>query len=627
MKNQNLNLTENEQTIKDLSYKEVVIIGNGPSGISLSFFLAGNFPYWTEDVTSHPDELLRARLAFADENKSLIDHDLHQLAQGLEGRTTNPVSLLFDNLQHPAADLGLKLPCMLKYKYHKDKEVDHVVLGKGLPGGSWHRMDPNLRTLSLSTWMSLPNLNFDDYLTAQRSLHLIDDKDDDKSCQCNQKKKKNLKDAHLNSSSHNLTTEGKHQSMTKSTISNEVKTRALVQDVAKYYADYVRLMNLDKFFRNDTVVVSIRQIKENEKCKFSTALNARYIVNGFDRVTKKPFLIACNKVVLANGGSDLVNRLGVKGESKCLSWLKYELPSLESAIEDEKLNALTRESKAKPVLIVGAGLSAADAIVACQNAGLKVIHVFRGVAAGFMGLPEAYFPEYNMVYRLMRNPKEKYDLYQAIPESTLKEIRTVNGCHYVTVQKSNNEDLTFEVSYCAILIGSRPNLSFISNLPKDHHNNSNNTSNNNQRLTNIVNIEAQSENFAIRSLRRLKIFCDKCRHLNLCFGNRNRNNLLNSFIENAPQQKYCECDEYAAMSPVSVRKLKVDDSGIGFGENPKKPVDCKNNPIAVNKFTNELLDHKGIFAMGPLVGDNFVRFISGGALSIASHIFSEKNHC
>lgn len=70
-------------------------LGNGPSGITLSYFLAGNWPYWkSEEISQHPDELLRARLRFADENVSLIEHDLHQLAQGLEGRTTNPVSLL-----------------------------------------------------------------------------------------------------------------------------------------------------------------------------------------------------------------------------------------------------------------------------------------------------------------------------------------------------------------------------------------------------------------------------------------------------------------------------------------------------------------------------------------------------
>lgn len=108
-----------------------------------------------------------------------------------------------------------------------------------------------------------------------------------------------------------------------------------------------------------------------------------HIKSRFDRVTKRPFTIACNKVVLANGGSDLVNRLGVKGENMSLSWLKYELPLLESSIYDIKDD---EKAKVKPVLIVGAGLSAADAIIACRNAGLKVIHVYRGVAAGFVSI-------------------------------------------------------------------------------------------------------------------------------------------------------------------------------------------------------------------------------------------------
>lgn len=51
-------------------------------------------------------------------------------------------------------------------------------------------------------------------------------------------------------------------------------------------------------------------------------------------MSQKPFIIGCRKVVLANGGSDLVNRLGVRGENKSLSWLKYELPLLETAIEN-----------------------------------------------------------------------------------------------------------------------------------------------------------------------------------------------------------------------------------------------------------------------------------------------------
>lgn len=57
--------------------------------------LAGHWPYWNQhDINKHPDELLRARLSCADPNKSLVEHDLIQLAEGLEGRSTNPVSLL-----------------------------------------------------------------------------------------------------------------------------------------------------------------------------------------------------------------------------------------------------------------------------------------------------------------------------------------------------------------------------------------------------------------------------------------------------------------------------------------------------------------------------------------------------
>lgn len=144
------------------------------------------------------------------------------------------------------------------------------MLGNGKPGGSWHRMEPNLRTLSLSTWMSLPNLSFDDWLNEQQSK---------KSCQCDN----NDNDTSAAFSSSQKHSDGdrirkKMQSMSDGiVVTDEVKTRALVQDVAKYYENYVRLMKLDKFFRNDTVVVSVRQVRENEKCKF---FSARWVVHG-----------------------------------------------------------------------------------------------------------------------------------------------------------------------------------------------------------------------------------------------------------------------------------------------------------------------------------------------------------
>lgn len=78
--------------------------------------------------------------------------------------------------------------------------------------------------------------------------------------------------------------------------------------------------------------------------------------------------------------------------------------------------------------------------------------------------------------------------------------------------------------------------------------------------------------------------------------------------------KKCECEP---SNPYS--------SGIGFGIDPKKPVDGRSNPMAIDKSTHELLNGpKGMYALGPLTADNFVRFIPGGALALVAHIHKDK---
>ncbi len=63
--------------------------------------------------------------------------DLEYLSSGLEGRSANPVALLFDSLTHPDADIGMETASMLKWRRHEDKAIDHVVLGKMPVGGAW----------------------------------------------------------------------------------------------------------------------------------------------------------------------------------------------------------------------------------------------------------------------------------------------------------------------------------------------------------------------------------------------------------------------------------------------------------------------------------------------------------
>ncbi len=38
----------------------------------------------------------------------------------------------------------------------------------------------------------------------------------------------------------------------------------------------------------------------------------------------------------------------------------------------------------------------------------------------------------------------------------------------------------------------------------------------------------------------------------------------------------------------------------------------KNNLVDIDLLTNEAVNVPGVYAMGPLVGDNFVRFLQGG---------------
>lgn len=686
---------------REAVYKDVVIIGNGPSGISLSYMLSGNWPYWnTEKIQKHPDEFLRARLNYSDNSKSLVEHNLIELAEGLEGRSTNPVSLLLDSLEHPCADFGLELPSMIEYKNNSNPQIDHIVLGKGPPGGSWHRMDPKLRTLSLAAWMSLPGLSFHDWETQQLQKELNDDiisnleqqktelqdkptenllllnntNNNNKCSICSQsiiKSKLKLKFQqnennidYLKNSNNNEFESGalcckctkaseqqKQQPINttkvqstlnvqqeniinnddddvnlpprrnlslKRLISKEVQTRALVSRVAQYYEDYVRIMNLMNNFKNDAVVTLIAPI-QNEIAALNCCgkiRNAKWIVTGLNKITGRPFFYACKNVVLANGASDLANRLGLRGENLKKSWVKHELPELENDLE----NLSEKELKAlKPVLIVGAGLSAADAVTICRSSGIPVIHVFRSQTVGLdKTLPENVYPEYHEVHRMMKESKNVYDYYTPIPEHTISDLSTnLNGVHRVTVRHLiTGETRTYDVSYCAILIGSRPDLRFTSCINK--YPTKSNTIN--TQTTTATDQLIPSPSLS-RKISWFKNLCAKCKHLNICDWNL-RYKLCN---------KTCECTNQGKIfwdkdTNKGIKLCYEEDSGIGLGIDPTKSIDSKSNQIDVDKYTNEIQrTQKGLYAMGPLVGDNFVRFIPGGALAITAALNREND--
>lgn len=70
----------------------------------------------------------------------------------------------------------------------------------------------------------------------------------------------------------------------------------------------------------------------------------------------------------------------------------------------------------------------------------------------------------------------------------------------------------------------------------------------------------------------------------------------------------------------------LNDHGRPLGLNPNETITCRRNPIDVDPFTNSVVaaEGPGMYAMGPLVGENFVRFLKGGALAIASDLAKKQ---
>jgi len=82
------------------------------------------------------------------------------------------------------------------------------------------------------------------------------------------------------------------------------------------------------------------------------------------------FRYMTKNVVLATGMADIPNRLNVPGED--LPFVLHKLSQLNHLVKSGDLSP-----DSDPVLIVGAGLSAADAVIAAQSHNISLAHVFR----------------------------------------------------------------------------------------------------------------------------------------------------------------------------------------------------------------------------------------------------------
>ncbi|XP_040581729.1 oxidative stress-induced growth inhibitor 1 isoform X2 [Lepeophtheirus salmonis] len=527
--------------------------------------LSGNIPYYKGKSA---DEYLHLRLQEESDNP-LVLQNLEFLSEGLQGRSNNPVSLLFDALAHPDADLGIHKDSLMDWKYDPNFSFSHVVLGRGCPGGTWASMEGEFLTLSLGSWMELPNLKIKEYI---QSICGVDK-------------------------------EG---------------SRVPISAVAEYYKSYVDKMGLFNNFINGVEVTSVTKLRDKDTSGYYYALedesdsdvsecqtsfnscrrcymdeySARdeelermmtkissncswdpicnpslysspchffnpasstststsssstsppstsssntlssnkkdeenegtlWKVSGFRKDDNGifPFTYITPSVVLAAGSYDNSNKLKCRGEMEAESRIIRSLRDFEHHLEE------IQESKL-PICIIGSGLSAADAVLAALQHKIKVIHSFRRQPHDpnfiYSKLPKVSYPEYHRFHKMM-----KFEItspyYTPIPSTLVKTTALKDGFVRITFSDGQIVDASFLIS----LIGSFSNLSFI---------------------------EGHEE----------------------------------------------------------------------LGILPDQPI-SRDNPIYIDTYTHECISHPGVYAMGPLVGDNFVRFLQGGALAISSDLVKRK---
>ncbi|XP_053402807.1 oxidative stress-induced growth inhibitor 2-like, partial [Mercenaria mercenaria] len=428
----------------------------------------------------------------------LFFQELAPLCEGVEGRSSNPVAVLFDALSHPDADLGGDNHSLLDWRYEPERRINHIVLGKEKPGGSWQKMDGSMQTLSLSSWMELPDMPFKEW-------------------QIKQKRQEEQIEPCMN--------------------------RATITDICNYYTAYVEEKNLKKNFHDNYTVTSVRKVFRNNKavdCESGETepccpsmrkhpyywevrgyrLVSCYHGDGETEVEREEFCISCLSVVIATGTFDVPNKLGVVGEN--LPVVSHSLHEFESVINNKQL-----QTSPDPVLIVGAGLSAADAVLMAVQNQVPLVHVFRRGANDstqiLKKLPQNMYPEYHEVHQLMKGTKHN-PFYKSMPKHDVIEIKDDMKVLLKPYKVPSAEITSLDISHTSILIGSRPDLSF---LPGD---------------------------------------------------------------------------------------------GRSIGIMPKYPIESKHNPVDIDPYSYQCIQEEGLFAMGPLVGDNFVRFGLGGALGITSYL-------
>ncbi|KAG0032502.1 Oxidative stress-induced growth inhibitor 2 [Podila clonocystis] len=398
-------------------------------------------------------------LSPTDDFVQLTSHIQHQLVEA--GRDANPISAMFDTLAHPLLDTHRgEYPSFLEWKSshehvtnketsHHDTHASviqtpstsrsHVVLGRGQVGGIWADMEnDHNQTLSYSEHMELPLYSFTEFMR-DHPEH------------------------------------------------GQILERPLRSTVSAYYKAYVQKTGIQSNFSNYTVVTAVYHLKDlSDHCCCSLDPHPlahdtkseicqqcrpyRYAVLGYvdntasgNNYTRKrtKFLIRCKTLILSTGTFDQPKKLAAVSAHPCQP-PSLPTPMIQQTFHDcrqleewmarhDRKPALEQShpispplspspnkyivpcagsgnDKTGPIIIVGTGLSAADAILLIQETQpwRRIIHIYRYYTASepspLKRCHKDVYPEYNSVWLRMKKSATLRNSVQAYTRGSRNTI-------------------------------------------------------------------------------------------------------------------------------------------------------------------------------------------------------------
>ncbi|EAS31972.3 uncharacterized protein CIMG_02996 [Coccidioides immitis RS] len=402
-------------TAPEPSSTDVVIVGNGPSALLLSYILHGNIPFYNPR-TPHPDPILHEKLKDA---PKLLDLDVDKLTDHFEASRYSystqalPLNSLLDSLARPNADTDdTERNTCLEWRHLPEAAVPHVVLGDApRPGGQWtecpKRTTWDIQSLSYAGMLSLPGYSFAEY----------------------------------------------HQDRFGSKL--PPFTRPSRREIADYYTAYPAAVGISDSVRSAETVANISRTD-----------------SGFYIASHN---LSCKFLVLASG---------------IFTEPKPARPLLQPLL-DIPASRSTQPAARNPLLVIGSGFSAADAIISAPK-DQKIIHIFKWDdkrPSPLKACHQQAYPEYAGIYRLMKrsssaNLREPSDgrerswlrpasltpflksrewasIYEGLPNTLVTDTGSNDKGAVVTLQLQDGTILQRQVSGLAYAVGRQGSLEYL----------------------------------------------------------------------------------------------------------------------------------------------------------------------